>query len=154
MPNTPVDFFTSIQDSIREPLLILDSDLKVIKANRSFYKTFSVEPEETEGLLIYELGNRQWDIPQLRELLEEILPENTWFNDFEVEHNFETIGRKIMHLNARRIYGKSNRTRLVLLAIEDVTERGNTIGEGSKSLSKSEQQNFAPRSKRRKQENE
>ncbi len=125
MLKTPVDFFSSILDSIREPLLILDSDLKISKANRSFYKTFSVEPEETEGMLIYDLGNRQWDIPRLRVLLEEILPENTWFNDFEVEHDFETIGRKIMHLNARRIIGNSKRTGLVLLAIEDVTEREN-----------------------------
>ena len=123
MLKTPVDFFASILDSIREPLLILDSDLKVVKANWSFYRTFSVEPDETEGILIYDLGNRQWDIPQLRELLEEILPENTSFNDFEVQHNFEMIGRKTMHLNARRIHGKSDRARLVLLAIEDVTER-------------------------------
>ena len=90
--------------SIREPLLVLDSDLKIVKANPSFYHTFNVTPEETEGALIYDLGNRQWDIPKLRELLEEILPQNTIFNDFEVEHHFETIGRKIMHLNARRIY--------------------------------------------------
>jgi len=69
------------------------------------------------------LGNRQWDIPKLRELLEDILPQNTTFNDFEVEHNFETIGPKIMHLNARRIYSNENQTQLILLAVEDVTER-------------------------------
>jgi hypothetical protein len=74
-------------------------------------------------VLIYDLGNRQWDIPQLRELLEDILPQNTNFNDFEVEHHFETIGPKIMHLNARRIYTEENQTQLILLAIEDVTER-------------------------------
>ena len=86
--------------------MVLDSDLKVVKANHSFYRTFNVKPDETEGILIYDLGNRQWNIPKLRELLEDILPENSIFHDFEVEHNFETIGRKIMHLNARRIYTK------------------------------------------------
>ncbi|MEE4600105.1 MAG: sigma 54-interacting transcriptional regulator, partial [Desulfobacteraceae bacterium] len=96
-----------------------------VKANHSFYKTFNVKPDETEGILIYDLGNRQWDIPKLRELLEDILPQNTIFNDFEVEHKFETIGRKIMHLNARRIYREKNQTQLILLAIEDVTEREN-----------------------------
>ena len=115
--------FDSILDSIREPLLVLDADLITVKANQSFYRTFNVPPERTEGVLVYELGDRQWDIPKLRELLEDILPQNTTFNDFEVEHHFETIGPKIMHLNARRIYSKENQTQLVLLAIEDVTER-------------------------------
>ena len=118
-----LEIFNSILGSIREPLVVLDPDLKVIKANRSFYNTFNVNSEQTEGLLIYDLGNRQWDIPKLRELLEEILPQNTKFNDFEVEHHFETIGRKIMHLNARRIYNEVSQTQLILLAIEDVTER-------------------------------
>jgi transcriptional regulator with GAF, ATPase, and Fis domain len=120
---TAIDVFDNFLDSIREPLVVLDSDLKVVKANRSFYRTFNVKPDETEGILIYDLGNGQWNIPKLRELLEDILPQNSVFNDFEVEHNFETIGRKIMHLNARRIYRKSNQTQLILLAIEDVTER-------------------------------
>ena len=118
-----LEIFDRILGSIREPLVVLDPDLKVIKANPSFYHTFNVNPEQTEGVLIYDLGNRQWDIPKLRELLEEILPQNTIFNDFEVEHHFETIGRKIMHLNARRIYPEGNQTQLILLAIEDVTER-------------------------------
>ena len=118
-----LEFFDRILGSIREPLVMLDPDLNVIKANHSFYHTFKVKPEQTEGTLIYNLGNRQWDIPKLRELLEEILPQNTKFNDFEVEHHFETIGRKIMHLNARRIYTEENQTQLILLAIEDVTER-------------------------------
>ena len=103
--------------------MVLDSDLNVVKANDAFYSTFEVSPEHTEGVLIYELGNRQWDIPRLRELLEDILPQNTTFNDFEVEHHFETIGPKIMRLNARRLYRKNNQTQLILLAIEDVTER-------------------------------
>ena len=118
-----VDVFDNIMGSIREPLVVLDSDLKIVKANRSFYQTFDIKPDETEGILIYDLGNRQWNIPKLRELLEDILPGNDIFNDFEVEYDFETIGRKIMHLNARRIYTKTNRTQLILLAIEDVTER-------------------------------
>jgi len=118
-----MEIFEDILDSVREPLVVLDSDLKVLQANRSFYKTFNAKPEETEGKVIYHLGDRQWDIPKLRELLEDILPQNTTFNDFEVEHNFETVGRKIMHLNARRIHGDSVRKQLILLAIEDVTER-------------------------------
>ncbi|HPJ66268.1 MAG TPA: sigma 54-interacting transcriptional regulator [Desulfobacteraceae bacterium] len=118
-----IEVFDDILGSIREPLVLLDSDFKVVKANNSFYRTFKVKPEETEGILIYDLGNRQWDIPKLRELLEEILPQNSTFNDFEVEHNFETIGRKIMHLNARRIYRDSKQTQMILLALEDVTER-------------------------------
>jgi PAS domain S-box-containing protein len=115
--------FGKILDSIREPLVFLDPRLQVVKANRSFYQTFKVEPEETEGMLIFDLGNRQWDIPKLRELLEEILPQNSVFDDLEVEHTFETIGRKVMHLNARRIYQKTGQPELILLAIEDVTER-------------------------------
>jgi PAS domain-containing protein len=93
--------FGKILDSIREPLVFLDPRLQVVKANRSFYQTFKVEPEETEGMLIFDLGNRQWDILKLRKLLEEILPQNSVFDDLEVEHSFETIGRKVMHLNAR-----------------------------------------------------
>jgi len=123
MTQIVMEIFNNILGSVREPLLVLDSDLKVVNANDSFYQAFNVKPNETEGILIYDLGNRQWDIPKLRELLEDILPQNSIFNDFEVEHNFETIGRKIMHLNARRIYREVNQTQLILLAIEDVTER-------------------------------
>jgi transcriptional regulator with GAF, ATPase, and Fis domain len=118
-----IKIFYNLLESIRSPLIVLDAGFKVIKANKPFYQTFKVEPDHTEGVLIYDLGNRQWDIPRLRELLEDILPQNSTFNDFEVEHNFETIGRKIMHLNARRIYGESKQTQMVLLSIEDVTER-------------------------------
>jgi len=118
-----IEIFDNILCSIREPLVVLDSDLKVMKANHSFYRTFGVKPDGTEGVLIYDLGNRQWNIPSLKELLENILPKNSIFNDFEVEHNFETIGKKIMHLNAGRIYREADRTHLILLAIEDVTER-------------------------------
>ena len=120
---TFIGIFENILGSVREPLVVLDSDLKVLKANHSFYRTFKVAPEGTDGILIYDLGNRQWDIPRLRELLEDILPQNSSFNDFEVDHHFETIGRKIMHLNARRIYRESKQTQMILLSIDDVTER-------------------------------
>jgi PAS domain S-box-containing protein len=117
------EYAESIVDTVREGLVVLDADLRVISANRSFYETFKVEPEETEGQLLYDLGNRQWDIPKLRELLEEILPTDTTFDNFEVEREFKMIGRRVMHLNARRIYGEIDETHLILLAIEDVTER-------------------------------
>jgi RNA polymerase sigma factor (sigma-70 family) len=113
----------SIVQTVRQPLVVLDADLRVVSANRSFYQTFQVRPPETRGRLIYDLGNRQWDIPKLRELLEEILPKNTLFEDFEVDHQFEQIGRRTMLLNARRIYREANRTQMILLAIEDITDR-------------------------------
>jgi diguanylate cyclase (GGDEF)-like protein/PAS domain S-box-containing protein len=117
------DYAESIVDTVREPLVVLDADLNVISANRSFYKTFKVEPRETEGQLLYDLGNREWDIPKLHELLEVILPTDSAFDNFEMEHEFKTIGRRVMHLNARRIYRETNETHFILLAIEDVTER-------------------------------
>jgi len=113
----------AIVETVREPLLILDSDLRVKLVNRSFYKTFHVSPEETEDRLVYELGDGQWDIPKLREFLEEILPQNSQFQDFEVEHDFPAIGRKTMLLNARRLRQEGTDTELLLLAVEDVTER-------------------------------
>ncbi len=123
MQQSFLDISNIILNTVREPLLVLDAKLKVVDANPSFYKTFCVTPQETEGTLIYDLGNGQWNIPRLRELLEQTLPENSVYNDFEVEHDFETIGLKIMHLNARRINREANQTQLILLAIEDVTER-------------------------------
>ncbi|MBT4263693.1 MAG: sigma 54-interacting transcriptional regulator [Deltaproteobacteria bacterium] len=120
---TSIKFFDNYLGSIREPFVILDSDLKVVRANHSFYRTFNVKPDETEGLLIYDIGDHQWDIPKLRDLLEDILPRDTIFNDFEVDHDFAGIGPKIMHLNARQIYEQENQTQLILLAMEDVTER-------------------------------
>lgn len=113
----------AIVETVREPLVVLDGDLRVRSANRSFYQTFQVAPEETEGHLVYELGNGQWDIPRLRELLEEILPRNTSFEGFEVEHEFPTIGRKTMLVNARRLLQEAGRSEMILLAIEDITER-------------------------------
>jgi PAS domain S-box-containing protein len=107
--------------TVREPLVVLDGGLRVRTANRSFYNTFRVRPDETEGRLLYDLGNGQWDIPALRTLLGNILPHNTEFNDFEVEHTFPAIGRKVMLLNARGVYREGNHAELILLAIEDVT---------------------------------
>ncbi len=117
------EYAESIVETVREPLVALDADLRVISANRSFYQTFKALPEETEGRFIYELGNRQWDIPNFRQLLEEILPQNTSFDNFEVEHNFPRIGRRVMLLNARRLLRKPGKAGMILLAIEDITER-------------------------------
>ena len=121
--------------TLRHPfLVVLDKELRVVTANRSFYRTFNVATEDTEDHLVYELGNRQWDIPALRELLEDVLPKNHAFQDFEVEHDFPSIGHKIMLVNARRIErvnaGKP-RDDLILLAIEDITERRAIGGEAS-----------------------
>ena len=118
-----LEYTKSIINTAREPLIILDEDLSVALANRSFCQVFKVEPEETEGRFIYELGNRQWDIPKLRELLDNILPKTTSFDNFEVEHDFPGIGKRIMLLNACRIYLEANRTKLIIFTIEDVTER-------------------------------
>jgi chemotaxis protein methyltransferase CheR len=112
-----------ILTSIHEPVLVLDADLKVVRTNHAFCRTFRVKADEVEGKTIYEFGNRQWDFPRLRELLENILPENPKFDDFEVEHTFATIGPKILHLNARWIFRDDNQTQLIFLAIADVTDR-------------------------------
>jgi PAS domain S-box-containing protein len=113
------EFAEKLIDSVRESLVVLGWDLRVHFANQSFYNHFAVTREETEGRLIYELGNGQWDIPELRQLLEDILPKENSFDDYEVEHEFDTIGRRIMLLNARRL----DHMNLVLLAIRDITEQ-------------------------------
>jgi len=118
-----LDYSNAIFATVREPLVVLDKELKIITANRSFYRTFQVIPEETEKRLIYDVGNRQWDIPRLRDLLENILPKNNVFEDLEVDHNFRSIGRRTMLLNARKIYRETNHVEMILLAIEDITER-------------------------------
>jgi len=116
-------FAESIIETVREPLLVLDTELRVIFANPAFYRTFEVSPEETEDRFIYDLGNRQWDIPRLRKLLEEIIPLRKAFEEFEVEHDFPRIGHKVMLLNARLIPSKGQQPSMILLAIEDITER-------------------------------
>ena len=118
-----LDFAEAIVETVREPLVILNQNLKVVQANRTFYETFRAAPEETEDRLIYDLGNGQWNIPKLRELLENILPAHSTFRDFEVTHEFEHVGRKSMLLNASEIFNPSAQARTILLAIEDVTDR-------------------------------
>ena len=110
-------------ETIREGLLVLDPDLTVQFANRCFCETFAVTPENTVGLKLYELGNGQWDIPELRSLIEAILPEHATIEAFEVDRVFPSIGRRVMLLNARKVYRSGKQTQQVLLAIEDVTER-------------------------------
>jgi two-component system cell cycle sensor histidine kinase PleC len=117
------EFAESIINTIREPLISLDQHLRVVSVSRSFYEYFKVRPEETVGQLIYDLGNKQWDIPLLRELLETILPQKTTFDNYEVEHEFATIGRRVMLLNARQIEQAMGKDRVILLAIEDITAR-------------------------------
>jgi signal transduction histidine kinase/CheY-like chemotaxis protein len=112
----------NIVDTVREPLLILDTTLRVRSANRAFYQAFHVSSEETEDRLIYELGNGQWDIPDLRTLLEDIVPKSSVFDDFELEHTFPVIGRRVMLLNARKLQA-GHHGELLVLAMEDVTER-------------------------------
>lgn len=117
------EYTQSIVRTVREPLLVLDADLRVRTANDAFYRTFQVEPEATQGRLIYELGNGQWDIPALRKLLEDVLPRNAGFADSEVEHEFSHIGRKAMLLNAQQLVQEFDQEASILLAIEDITER-------------------------------
>src|SRR4030067_2942537 len=112
----------NIVKTVRDPLVVLDIDLKILSANRSFYNTFKVTPDETIGNFIYDLGNQQWDIPRLRTLFEEILPISTQFDNFQVDHDFPIIGRKIMLRSEERRVGKEIGTQMILLAIEDITE--------------------------------
>ncbi len=118
-----LDFAEAIVETVREPLVILNQNLQVVKANKTFYETFQSAHEETEGRLIYDLGNGQWNIPKLRELLENILPAHSTFRDFEVTHEFDRVGRKVMLLNASEIFNPNAQARTILLAIEDTTDR-------------------------------
>lgn len=115
-------FAENIVNTVREPLVVLSDTLHVVSANRSFYDAFHVSEPETLHNLIYDLGNGQWDIPELRRLLEEIIPEQNEFIGFEVRHHFPNLGRKVMLLNARQIAPQAGGEKLILLAIEDVTE--------------------------------
>jgi two-component system CheB/CheR fusion protein len=115
---TTRDYAQSIVDTVREPLVVLNGRFEVISASQAFYATFEVTPEATQGKVLYELGNKQWDIPRLHELLETVLPEKTSFENFLVEHDFPGIGQKKMLLNAREIIGQEGSRHLILLAIE------------------------------------
>jgi two-component sensor histidine kinase len=116
-------FAEGIVDTVREPVLVLDQDLRVIAANRSFYSAFKVSPEATQGRLLYALGDGQWDIPKLRALLEKILPEKGMMEGYEVEHEFPGLGLQTMCLNARQVSYTGGADTTILLGIEDITER-------------------------------
>lgn len=110
-----------IFDTIKQSLMVLDKNLVVVMANSAFYRTFGVTKDETEGVRIYDIGNGQWNISKLRLLLEEIIPKNKAVDDYEVIHQFDHIGEKVMLLNAREILRQDNRQEVILLAIEDIT---------------------------------
>ncbi len=117
----------AIVETMRTPLLVLDGDLRVVLANQAFLGEFKVTLEATRGRLVYELGNGQWDIPELRRLLEEVMPTNSAFDDFEVTHDFAAIGRRIMLLNARRLQVTGIQSHQIVLGIADITERTRTL---------------------------
>ena len=111
----------AIVDTVREPVLVFDKDLRVIAASRSFYSVFKVSPEDTQGRLLYELGDGQWDIPKLRVLLEKIIPEQGVMEDYEVEHEFPGVGHRTMRLNARQVFYEGGADTTILLGMEDIT---------------------------------
>src|ERR1700737_2415485 len=113
----------AIVDTVREPLIVLDQDLRVVAASRSFYLTFKVNADDTQGKLLYDLGDGQWDIPKLRLLLGKILPEQGAMEDYEVEHDFPSIGQRTMLLNARKVFYEKGSHSTILLGIEDVTQK-------------------------------
>jgi PAS domain-containing protein len=120
-------YIKTVVDVLREPVIILDKNFKVLAANEAFYALFQVEQKDTEGKIIYKLGNGQWDIPALRKLLEDILPHNTFFKGFEVQHNFPFIGNRTIILNARHIHSGDKKTSesfppIIMIAMEDVSE--------------------------------
>jgi two-component system CheB/CheR fusion protein len=112
-----MQYIKALIETIRSPFLILDSNLRAVEANEAFYQTFKVTKEETEKELVYELGNGQWNIPQLKKLLEEVLPAKKIVKDYEVEHTFPAIGNKVMLLNANQV----DSLQLILMAFEDIT---------------------------------
>src|SRR5438132_6506014 len=114
---------TGIVNTVRVPLVVLDATLHVLMANRYFYECFQVTPQETEAHRLYDLGNGQWNIPALRDLLEQIVPHHTVINDFEIRHTFPHLGPKRMLLNARQIVRTAGNPPLILLTIEDITAR-------------------------------
>src|ERR1700724_3362057 len=111
----------SIVDTVREPVIVLDKELRVIAASRSFYSAFEVSPENTQGKPLYALGDGQWDIPKLRLLLEKIIPEHGVMEGYEVEHEFPGLGHRMMRLNARQVFYAGGADTTILLGIEDVT---------------------------------
>ncbi len=114
-----LSYYKDITETVREPFIILDKELCVVTANQAFYRTFKVLRKDTQDKRIYDLGNKQWDAPELRELLERILPKNRVFNNYKVTHNFPVLGPRTMLLNARQVDSKQ----LILLAMEDITSQ-------------------------------
>jgi two-component system, chemotaxis family, CheB/CheR fusion protein len=121
----------SVVATVREPLLVLDADLRVVSANAAFYRHFALSPREVERQIIYQLNQGQWDIPVLRQLLEDILPRNSAFENFEVDHVFPGLGRKVLLLNARRLEQESGQPGMILLAIEEVKASGGGEAQGT-----------------------
>jgi PAS domain-containing protein len=125
--NTGWTYIRHVVDTAREPFLILDNKLKVLSANEAFYRTFQVTARDTENKFVYKIGNGQWDIPELRKLLEEILPHESFFQDLEIEHVYPAIGKKVMLMNARQVFSPlaadSESPQLIILAMEDVTKQ-------------------------------
>jgi nitrogen-specific signal transduction histidine kinase len=120
-------FIRHVVDTAREPFLILDKDLRIVSANEAFYRTFLTPAKDVEGKLVYKLGKGQWNIPTLKRLLEEILPRESFFRDFEVEHDYPGVGKKVMLMNAREIFEPSSTSKyppkMIILAMEDVTKQ-------------------------------
>ncbi|NUN50741.1 MAG: PAS domain-containing protein [Candidatus Brocadiae bacterium] len=119
-------FAEAIIETVREPLVVLSAELRIVSANRAFYAMFRVRAEETLGAYLYDIGDRQWDIPELRRLLSEILPRASHFEDFLVDHDFARVGRRIILLNARKVEESREEEATILLAMEDVTDRKRT----------------------------
>jgi nitrogen-specific signal transduction histidine kinase len=121
--NVSWTYIRTVIDTAHEPFLVLDAKLRVLSANKTFYRFFKVSKKSTEHTLVYNLGDGQWDIPALRKLLEKILPKGTFFADYEVDHDFPEIGRKTLLLNARQIYSTNNKVPIILLAMQDITKQ-------------------------------
>lgn len=126
------DYAENVVETVREPLLVLDKELNVERANGAFYRTFRVAPAAVVGRKMYELGNHEWDIPRLRELLEDITAHDTSIEDFEVKHDFESLGRRTMMVNARRIHDGQRANQRILVAIEDVSDRQSAAAANSR----------------------
>jgi len=116
-------YIQTVVNTAREPFVILDKNLRVISANKTFYTFFEVLESDTEGQLVYSLGDGQWDIPKLRILLEDILPKNSFFEGFRVEHDFPHIGHRTLSLNGRRIYTHEATEPIILVAMEDIGQQ-------------------------------
>jgi len=120
-------YIRHVVDTAREPFLILDSELRILSGNEAFYRTFQTLAKDTEGKLVYKLGGGQWNIPTLRRLLEEILPRESFFRDFEIEHDYPVVGKKIILMNAREVFEplkkKQKSPKMIILAMEDVTKQ-------------------------------